>query len=140
MGELQDIFSEKRGEGEQNKNFSKYNEHLKKVSCENKKLELIYIEKDHKHVLVINDETLDAETAFKEIAKMVEALDISTQPVNSPQIDLQINAVDLQMTRNLIEVIKQNNQAEVFRLLDPNGKIFGKKAINAVDATILSLL
>jgi len=134
LGELQDIFSEKRGEGEQNKNFSKYNEHLKKVSCENKKLELIYIEKDHKHVLVINDETLDAETAFKEIAKMVEALDISTQPVNSPQIDLQINAVDLQMTRNLIEVIKQNNQAEVFRLLDPNGKIFGKKAINAVDA------
>lgn len=34
----------------------------------------------------------------------------------------------------LIEAIKKNNQEKVFRLLNPNGELFGKKAINEVDA------
>ncbi len=143
LNTLQDIFLEKREEGEISKNFSKYNECLKKVSTPKQQYKLIYIDKDHKHVLCMQGTYLDVQAASAEISKLIELLDVPAQLETSlssassaklPQIDAQISTTDLQMARKLIEAIKQNNQAEVLSLLDSNGKLFGKKAINGVDA------
>jgi len=126
LEELKTFFLEAREEGERTESYAIYNEYLKKANSE---AQLVYKLKQNKHVLYVNDEPLDAETAVKELSRMLKslmvasipqrpiALEVSQPVVNNPA---PINASQAALKLNLPE---QKNTSEPVMLSQFQGFI-----------------
>jgi len=177
LEELRTFFSEERDIGEKTENYDIYNEYLKKAHNNTR---LVYKPTQNKHILYVNDEPLDADSAAKELSKMLKSLTAAQTPqkprvletpkplLNNPALQRvfppappapkpnppeqktppamlsqfqaftkpspQVNASNVKAAASLIEAIKQNNQAEVSRLLTLKTDSFGKRFIDETDA------
>lgn len=92
LEELRTFFSEERDVGEKTENYAIYNEYLKKVHNDTR---LVYKPTQNKHILYVNDEPVDAETAAKEISKMLRSLtkvNVSAKPAASPVVQSPTSA------------------------------------------------
>lgn len=127
LNALRAFFLEERDEGEKTENYALYNEYLDKLHCE---ASLVYKTTQKKHILYINDEPLDAETAAKEISKMLKSLG-PIPPVS--QSSPSVNTSDLE-GKSLIEAIQKNNVAVVSGLLALKTDRFGNRIVDEADA------
>ncbi len=105
---LKKIFLEERDIGGKTKNYDVYNGYLKIV---HKDAELIYKEKQNKHVLYVNEMSLDAEAAAKEISKMIKSLGVTNVPqktllplVLQPMLNVSFASINNLQTNTLTVV------------------------------------
>ncbi len=84
LEELRTIFLEQRDEGEKTERYDIYNKYLKEA---HPKAQLVYKQRDKKHVLYMNGKPLtNSDAAAEEISKMLDSLILENllQPVLSP--------------------------------------------------------